>query len=296
MSTSRRARLGELLSDVRRVTGEHDLLLYAAGVTFYAAIAAAPIVLVSLAAAAIAAGEQRVERLGGNVADLLPDELGADDIANQIVEAGSGLSLGALLVCVLPATLYGEGLLRAFDRLGREGDNGRLSRGLRGRLLALPLLGAGPPSVLGVMTLTAAVRDALSGGGAGRGLLAVYLTFLIAWVLLSLLLLFAYALIARDSPGTRALLWGSFGTGSFLAGFLLGFVLFLGLDLPLAAPFGGFYSIGLAVAGGLWAYLLHAIVLVGYVVTLRLGAREGHPLSSPQHPSGAGQTPVVARG
>ena len=37
-------------------------------------------------------------------------------------------------------------------------------------------------------------------------------------------------------------------------------------------------TLAAAAASLLWLYLLHIIVLLGYVTTLRLAARRGHPL------------------
>lgn len=56
-----------------------------------------------------------------------------------------------------------------------------------------------------------------------------------------------------------------------------GFVLFLAIPVDLGLPFGGFRSIGATVAVGLWLYLLHVIVLVGYGLTHRLDERGGVP-------------------
>ena len=70
-------------------------------------------------------------------------------------------------------------------------------------------------------------------------------------------------------------------TGSFVAGFVQGFVLFLSLPLRLGVPFGGFTEIGGMVAVGLWLYLLHVLVLVGFLLTLRIDARGGVPWRRP---------------
>jgi membrane protein len=70
-------------------------------------------------------------------------------------------------------------------------------------------------------------------------------------------------------------------TGSFVAGFVQGFVLFLSLPLRLGVPFGGFTEIGGMVAVGLWLYLLHVLVLVGFLLTLRIDARGGVPWHRP---------------
>jgi membrane protein len=47
-------------------------------------------------------------------------------------------------------------------------------------------------------------------------------------------------------------------------------VLFLALPLDLGAPFGGLTVVGGVVAVGLWLFLLHLVVLVGWLLTLSL--------------------------
>lgn len=127
MSTARALR--ELSRDVVRATRGHDLALYAAGVTFYAIIALVPMLLVGLWLAGLLAGEGTVRAFAGSLAGLLPAQL---DATRSLAEAGTRLSPPRVLAALLPATLYGEGLVRAFDRLSAHGDRGR--RPLRGRL------------------------------------------------------------------------------------------------------------------------------------------------------------------
>lgn len=233
MSRTRRAALADLGRDVRSSLRREDLALDSAGVTFYAAVAVVPLILLSAALASLLVGAATVQRLAGMASLLLPADVGARAVSEQVLTAGTTMTPLQLVSCVLPATLYGEGLLRAFDRLTRE--------------------------------------------PAGR-LLGVYLGFLVAWVQVSILLVVVYRLLARRTVDWRALAWGAAGTGSVVAGFLLGLVLFLSLDLPLGQPFGGFFPVGAAVAVGLWMFLLHVLVLVGYAATLRLQVRGGHPL------------------
>jgi membrane protein len=83
--------------------------------------------------------------------------------------------------------------------------------------------------------------------------------------------------VSADRPGWLASLWGGAVTGSFVAGFVQGFVLFLSLPLKLGVPFGGFIGIGGTVAVGLWLYLLHVLVLVGFALTQRIEERGGVP-------------------
>jgi membrane protein len=67
-----------------------------------------------------------------------------------------------------------------------------------------------------------------------------------------------------------ALVAGALFTAACLSGFLQGFVLFLALPLDLGAPFGGLDVVGGVVALGLWLFLLHLVVIAGWLATQSL--------------------------
>ena len=66
---------------------------------------------------------------------------------------------------------------------------------------------------------------------------------------------------------------GGLATGSFLAGFLHGFQLFLAIPVDVGIPFGGLGVVGGVVAAGLWLYVLHVVLLGGWAVTQSLEER-----------------------
>lgn len=270
-----------LAADVVRSTRGHDLALYAAGVTFYAALGFVPMLLLALWLAGLLAGPSTVRGLAEGLTVLLPPGLGARSAARFLADAGTSLGPTRALAALLPASLYGEGLVRAFDRLSDAGEPGR--RSLRGRLGSLLIVAISPLLLLLGLAATRGITAAL-GDGLGPRLLGVYLAFLVGWLSISVLLVLSYRAIAPDACCPRALLWGAFSTGSFLSGTCLGFVLFLALDLDLGGAYGGSTALStVAVALG-WLYLLHLVVLVGYVLTLRLEARRGHPLQAATGP------------
>ena len=273
--------LRALVRDVSRSTRGHDLALYAAGVTFYAAIGFVPLLLLSLYLAGLLVGADTLRALSTSLVGLLPRGLGAQDAGRALAEAGAGLSAPQALAALLPASLYGEGLVRAFDRLSGDAPTG--PRGLRGRLASLALLAVTPLLLLAGLAASRGLTRALGDSLPDR-LLGVYCAFLIGWLVISVLLVLSYWTIARGGCGTRALLWGALSTGSMLSGTCLGFVLFLSLPLDLGAAFGGSDVLAIAVATLGWIYLLHVVVLVGYVLTLRLEARAGHPLRAATGP------------
>jgi membrane protein len=253
----------------------HDLALYAAGVTFYAAVGAVPLLLLTLHLGGLAIGPEHVRGLATRVAQLLPAGVGARGTAQWLIDAGTRMSPVSAALALLPAGLYGEGLVRAFDRLSRGGDRGR--RTLRGRLGTLVVVAVGPVLLLAGLSAGHGLTSAL-GDRPWERVLGVYAAFLVLWLVISVLLLCCYRGFAAETIRWRALLWGSFGTGSFVSGTSLGWVLYLSLDLPLGGVYGGSTGLATAAVTGLWLYVLHVLVLAGWCVTLHLAARAGRPL------------------
>ena len=266
-----------LARDVVRCTRGHDLALYAAGVTFYAVIGLVPLLLLALFLAGQVAGEETVRRLADGLAGLLPDELGAREAGRFLSQAGTSMPPLAALAALVPASLYGEGLVRAFDRLSET--RGR-RRSARGRLGSLVVVAMSPALLLGGLAASRGLTSAL-GDGVGDRLLGVYVAFLVGWLSITPVLAFAYRGLSPERPASRALLWGAAGTGSFLSGTCLGFVLFLSLGIDLGGAYGGSPALATAAATIGWLFVLHVVVLVGYVTTLCLHARDGHPLQAP---------------
>ncbi len=262
-----------MLRDVLDSSRGHDLALYAAGVTFYATIGLVPLLLLALFLAGQVAGESTVRSLGDGLAGLLPAELGAAQAGRFLARAGTSMSVTAAVAAVVPGSLYGEGLARAFDRLSAGGGR---RRSLRGRVGSLVVVAMSPVLLLAGLATTRGLAGRL-GDSTGAHLLGVYVAFLLGWGASTVLLVYAYRGLSPEHPGTRALLWGAAGTGSFLSGTALGFVLFLSLGLDLGGAYGGVSELATAAAAVGWLFVLHVMVLIGYVTTLCLDARDGHP-------------------
>ena len=182
-------------------------------------------------------------------------------------------------MAVLPASLYGEGLRRACASLGGV-DAGRFA-GWRGRLGALPVVVVAPGLLVGVLAVTPLLADLL-GTGAARTALGTYIGLNVTWVALSVVLAWVFVAVVPDAPPPRQAVVGAVVTAAFVAGFLQGFVLFLSLPIDLGLPFGGLTGVGAVVAVLLWLWVLHLVVLVGWVATrqagrLRSGARSRGP-------------------
>jgi membrane protein len=260
----------DLLAAPFRPLQGRDLALHAAAVTFYAGIAVVPVALLAIWLTGLAVGADRVRRLTAHTIAALPDAIGVPNALSALIEAGLHLTPLLALTSLLPATLYGEGLRRAFVSLREPGESlrepGEALVGWRGRILWLPLLAAAPALLL-AMFLALPVTSGLWIRGGWYAVGGVVLSFLAAWLVLTPVVIWVYRYVAPGRPEWLAtVLVGSF-TAANLSGFLHGFVLFCALPLRLGAPFGGFTQIGGMVAAGLWLYLFHVIVLAGYAAT-----------------------------
>jgi membrane protein len=252
--------------ETRAALRSNDLLLFGAGVTFYAAIAVVPLFVLAVWLLSLVVGTERVEELAAELVEALPGALGAPGVAGAGIELGLSLGPLAALVAVLPASLYGEGLRRAYAALA--GVDGSFV-GWRGRLAVLPVLVVAPLLLLAVLAVTPLLND-LFGAGPGPTAFGIYVALTVDWLVLSVPLTWSYRVVAPDPPSWRVAAVGGFVTGAFVAGFLQGFVLFLSLPVDLGAPFGGSVAVGAVVAVLLWMWLLHLVVLVGYVATRQL--------------------------
>lgn len=256
-----------VLSGIRAGLVGRDLALLAAGLTFYAGIAIVPLLVLAFGLTAWLTSAERVQELGRRLAELLPGELGAPDAVTRLVEAGVGLTpLGALLA-LLPMSLYGEGLRRALLRFSDRADR---MTGWRGRLASLPLLLLTPVLLYPLLLAAAAMADLAERGGVAGTLGQVAVGFYSVLAALTLPIAFGFRVVAGGRVHLRALVVGALFTAACLSGFLQGFVLFLSLPLDLGAPFGGLDVVGGVVALGLWLFLLHLVLVIGWLATRAL--------------------------
>ncbi|WFE60528.1 YhjD/YihY/BrkB family envelope integrity protein [Micromonospora sp. WMMD712] len=262
-------RTKRIVSAAFRPVRGRDLSLHAAAITFYGSIAVVPVALLAIWTTGLVAGADRVRRLTSYAIETLPTDIGAHRAVAALLEAGLGLTPALALASLLPASLYGEGLRRAFVSVAAPREPGGALVGWRGRLLLLPLLAPAPALLLSIL-LALPVTTHLVRQGGWRGALGVVLSFLGVWLVLTPVLMWVFRVVGPASPDfLSTLALGSF-TAANLSGFLHGFVLFASLPLDLGVPFGGFDAIGGGVAVLLWLYLFHVIVLAGYSATLAL--------------------------
>jgi membrane protein len=277
-----RARLVLLLTGVRERLVGRDLALIAAGLTFYAGIAVVPLLVLAFALTARLTSPSRVQALGHRLMQLLPPELGAPAAVGRLIDAGIGLGLLHGVLTLLPMSFYGEGLRRALLRFSprREGLTG-----WRGRAAAVPLLLVSPALLYPLLLAASAMARLAEMPGAGPLLGRIAIGFYAVLAALTVALAWGFRVVGGGRVGWPALLAGALFTAACVSGFLQGFVLFLSLPLDLGAPFGGLTVVGGTVAVGLWMFLLHLVVLIGWLLTQSfddlLQRRSDHPTGAP---------------
>jgi membrane protein len=266
-ATALRAVCAELVGGVRRRLEGRDLALISAGLTFYAGIAVVPLLVLAFGLTARLTSPDRVTELGGRLAELLPAELGAPDAVARLVEAGVGLGVIGGLLALVPMTFYGEGLRRALLRFSHRRE---AMTGWRGRLAALPVVIVTPILLYPLLLTVPVMADLARDGGVLATVGRVAVGFYGVLAALTLPLAWGFRVVGGGRVRRVALGIGAAFTAACLSGFLQGFVLFLALPLDLGAPFGGLAVVGGVVAVGLWLFVLHLVVLVGWLLTQSL--------------------------
>lgn len=253
-----------IAAETRRRARRQDLMLIAAGLTFYAGIAVIPLLLLGLYGAGLVLDPERVVALVGRLSQYAPAAAGAPEIVRALGDAGPRLSIPSLIASLVTASTYGEGLLRAVDTL--EGGQ-RPSRSLLGRLRVLPYMGVFPLITVVGLAAVAVLPGRLGAGTTGQ-VLGAYLTFWVGWLSATALLMVLYRLFAARALRWSAIAWGSLAAGSFLAGMTLGWVLVLRFDITIGQAYGGSELLGRLVLVAIYLLFVQVAVLVGYVLVV----------------------------
>ena len=259
-----------LLQTIRFRLRGRDTALIAAGLTFYAGIAVVPVLVLALALTSWLTSPQTVTDLTGRLAEVLPGQLGAPDALARLAEAGTGLRPLPAVLTLLPISLYGEGIRRALLRFSPVQDR---FTAWRGRLLSLPLLLVAPLLLYPLLVAGRVLADLAERPGVGAtigGFATGYYSVLAA---LTVPLIWVFRVVAVGRLQWRAVVVGALFTAASLSGFLQGFVLFLALPLDLGAPFGGLTVVGGVAAVGFWLFLLHLVLIAGWLLTGALDER-----------------------
>jgi membrane protein len=270
----------ELATEVVRHVRRHDLVFYAAGLTFYAAIAVVPLLLVAWFVTSLVLGDDLVRTLTLALSEYAPTSLGLQEGVRSLGEVGPRLGIASFAAALIPATSYGDGLVRALDRVA---ERDRRAKGLRGRLLGLVFVAALPPVVMAELGAVAVLPGAL--GFTGRfNLVSVAVAFVVGWLSASLLVGVLYRAFSPRPIQGRPLALGAALTGSFLSGMSLTWLFLLRFGVDVGIAFGGSDLLGTLVVAAVFLYLVQVVLLGGYVLTMvlaRASAGRGGPSALP---------------
>ena len=259
-------RVRKLASDIGRTFPVSDLTLWAAGATYFGVIGLVPLALVSLWAVGRLVGEDAVvAAMDAGIAGL-PAGHGTPEALRTLTSVALAMSWPQALVVLFPASLYGEGLRRAFVQMTAAKDK---LTGWRGRAGLLGVAAVAPFLVLAVLASSSYVGPLYAAGGWSM-VWGVVVAFHIVWIAVSTALLGVFGLIGAGRLRLRPVVIGAFSTGAIVAGFLQGFLLFLAIPIPWSAPFGGLPIVGAVTALALWLFVMHILVLCGFRVTVVL--------------------------
>lgn len=271
----------------RRLPGR-DLAAAAATLTYYAGIAVVAWLLLTVWTTSWGIGADAAAERWSRLRVLVPPDMGGRPSYDALVAAGTHLGLVGALIVLFPASFYGEGLRRAAVSLTPDPHPGRFPA-WRARALALApvvVLPAVGWVLLSVGELLVPLAPEGGGGGAGDLVVRVLVGFTVLWLVLSVLLAWVFRMMLPDPPRTWVAVVGALGTGAFLAGFLHGFQLFLSLPIDVGVPYGGLGVAGGVVAVGLWLFVLHTFLLLGWLTTRALEDRATRGTRAERDPGG----------
>jgi membrane protein len=264
-----------ITAEVVRHVRRHDLVFYAAGLTFYAAIAVVPLLLVAWFVTSLVLGDELVTTLTLALAEYAPTSLGLQGGVRSLGEVGPRLGIAAFAAALIPATSYGDGLVRALDRIA---ERDRRAKGLRGRLLGLVFVAALPPVVMAELGAVAVLPGAL--GFTGRfNLVSVAVAFVVGWLSAGLLVGVLYRAFSPRPIQAGPLVLGAAVTGAFLSGMSLTWLFLLRFGVDVGIAFGDSDLLGTLVVAAVFLYLVQVVLLTGYVLSLVLARMAGRDRS-----------------
>ncbi|MDP8993267.1 MAG: YihY/virulence factor BrkB family protein [Actinomycetota bacterium] len=256
------ARLPGRVRHIAARAREDDIFLHAAALAFYGLVSVAPLVVVALWLVSLVVGDDEVRRTAEKLGRFAPRQLGADRALERVADVGTRAGVVAVVAALWPATAYGAGLVRVFDRLSEGAE--RELKGLRGRGLALCLVGLVPALILSSL-LASYVGVKLLGDGAlptAAGLvLALALGFLATAAAVTLI----YKVFPHRSPPWHSMLRGTVVAAGGTSLLSVAYVAYL----RLGADFEQRYTsdaVAAIVLLALWLFLANVALLVGYKV------------------------------
>ncbi|MCG8922996.1 YhjD/YihY/BrkB family envelope integrity protein [Lentzea sp. CC55] len=242
-----------------------DLLLWAAGLTFFSALGLVPLLLLALRGVALLFGQDLVVDGARALGGALPEAHDPTGALVGLAEAATTAPWPLLAASLFPASLYGEGLRRALVQAA--GEHVTKWTGWAGRIAFLPVLLLAPLLVALPLAFASVVGPLYEAGGWST-VLGVVLSFHLDMVPICATVALVFAFVGPVALPVRTVLAAGVGLGAVLTGFLHGFAVFLAIPVDWAIPYGGLAVPGGVAALGLWLFLLHGLLVFGYRITL----------------------------
>lgn len=250
--------LGALVDSVRH----HDVLLFAGGLAFYGLVSIVPFLAISFWVAGGIVGEDGLRELGENVRESAPGSADISGFIDSMAGIGTGIGIGALVAALWPATAYGSGLVRAFDRIA-ESPSPSL-KGIRGRIKALLFVVLLPVFVLGALAASY-VTSTLVDDGALLMVLSWVLALVAGFVAALFTIAVIYVVFGPGSLPFAAVLQGAAAAAGAIAVMSVGYMIYLGKGADFQERVAG-SGLAAVVLLALWLYLANVILLVGFAL------------------------------
>jgi membrane protein len=254
------------VADVIRRLRQEDLFLLAAGLAFYALVSVVPFATLVLWVLSLMAGDNRVHQVAAVLARSLPPNVQLAQAFERVANLGAGLGFGALIALLWPATAYGSGLSRAFGRLAPNAE--QPAKGLRGRALALALVGV-MPALLLIGLVASYVGTSVVGQGLAARIFGWLLALAFGFLVSGAAAVALYKLFSPRPVRGRGLLRGAAVAGASISLLSAGYAFFLhfGADFEHRYASSGLAAIVLL---AVWLFFANAFILVGYQVALEV--------------------------
>ena len=254
-----RERLPDPVARVADYLRDEDVLMISAGLAFYALVSVAPLVIIALWVTSMLVGDGAVQRTGEELARLAPRKLGLDRAFLQVSKTGSDVGVWAVAAAIWPATAYGAGLARAFNRVS---DQARELPGLKGRALALLLMAGLQIVVLGVLA-GVLIGPRMLGAGLAAKAAGWVITVALGFFSVAAMTGLIYRVFANESRSSAGIIHGAAVAAAGISLLSMGYVVFLQVGTNFEQRYA---SSGLAavVLLAVWLFLANALLLVGY--------------------------------
>ena len=247
-----------------------DVFLYSAALAFYGLVSVAPLVVVALWVTSLVVGRAQVHEVADDLARLAPAAVGVDRALERVADLGTALGLVAVAAALWPATAYGSALARVLDRV----DGDPAASGLRGRGMALLLVGLVPVLVLASLVASYVGAAALDDSGleVAVGLvLAVVAGFVTTVATVAVI----YRVFPRSPPNWRTALGGAAVAAAAVSVVSAAYVTYLRVGANFERRYAS-DALAAVVLLGVWLFAVNAALLIGY-----RAARRQRPAPSP---------------